>query len=219
MKKFFRMPLILMMILALALTGCQKDPAEDGSQEEAVSDLPYQALHLGDHLFVITKTPVEGKDYLHMPLTVNMEKAPDLQVGDIIALNFDIITKSYPGQVNVETVDKLEEESKAFKADFNLANDLLRIRPDQTYLMDVRTLEEYEAGHIPGSINIPVQEIESIVDLIPDQEATLLLYCRSGNRTVTASKALEDLGYKVIIDLGGISAYEGDLETGSGQQG
>lgn len=213
MKKTLRNSLMMGLVLVLLLTGCQKGQG----QEEAKSDQPYEAVHLGDSLFVLTKVPEEAKDMVNTPLIINIQEAPDLQVGDAIGLNFDVVLSSFPGQVNVERVEKLEGEAKTYLAGFNLSNDLLQIRPDKTHLIDVRTPEEFADGHIPGSINIPVQEIESIAEIIPDQEATLLIYCRSGNRTVTAAKALKDMGYKVIFDLGGISAYEGDLETGSGQ--
>ena len=109
-------------------------------------------------------------------------------------------------------VEKASRETKAYPANFNLAYQLQSV--EKTYLIDVRTIEEFESGHVPDTINIPVDQINDIVEIIPNPDSTLLIYCRSGRRTVTAAKALIGLGYKVIFDLGGISNFEGELEKG-----
>ena len=203
-KKYFSFILIVAMILGLALPGCQKTSEP--------SELPYEALHLGNFLFVITKTTEDTKTILHLPVVAHFDEPQDLQVGDVMALAFDQLMESFPPQAVITSSKKLLEEHKAYLANFDLAQQLLEIRPEQTYLIDVRTKEEFEEGHVPNSINIPLDQIESIVDIVPDTDSTLLLYCQSGRRTVTAAKALLDLGYKVIFDLGGILNYVGDLE-------
>ncbi|MFY9395643.1 MAG: rhodanese-like domain-containing protein [Saccharofermentanales bacterium] len=195
--------LIIVMILSLALPGCQKTSEP--------SELPYEALHLGNFLFVITKTTEDTKTILHLPVVAHFDEPQDLQVGDVMALAFDQLMESFPPQAVITSSKKLLEEHKAYLANFDLAQQLLEIRPEQTYLIDVRTKEEFEEGHVPNSINIPLDQIESIVDIVPDTDSTLLLYCQSGRRTVTAAKALLNLGYKVIFDLGGILNYVGDL--------
>jgi len=203
-KKYFSFILIVAMILGLALPGCQKTSEP--------SELPYEALHLGNFLFVITKTTEDTKTNLHLPVVAHFDEPQDLQVGDVMALAFDQLMESFPPQAVITSSKKLLEEHKAYLANFDLAQQLLEIRPEQTYLIDVRTKEEFEEGHVPNSINIPLDQIESIVDIVPDTDSTLLLYCQSGRRTVTAAKALLNLGYKVIFDLGGILNYVGDLE-------
>ncbi len=195
--------LIIVMILSLALPGCQKTSEP--------SELPYEALHLGNFLFVITKTTEDTKTILHLPVVAHFDEPQDLQVGDVMALAFDQLMESFPPQADITSSIKLLEEHKAYLASFDLAQQLLEIRPEQTYLIDVRTKEEFEEGNVPNSINIPLDQIESIVDIVPDTDSTLLLYCQSGRRTVTAAKALLNLGYKVIFDLGGILNYVGDL--------
>ena len=196
--------LIIVMILSLALPGCQKTSEP--------SELPYEALHLGNFLFVITKTTEDTKTILHLPVVAHFDEPQDLQVGDVMALAFDQLMESFPPQAVITSSKKLLEEHKAYLANFDLAQQLLEIRPEQTYLIDVRTKEEFEEGHVPNSINILLDQIESIVDIVPNTDSTLLLYCQSGRRTVTAAKALLNLGYKVIFDLGGILNYVGDLE-------
>ena len=195
-KKYFSFILIVAMILGLALPGCQKTSEP--------SELPYEALHLGNFLFVITKTTEDTKTNLHLPVVAHFDEPQDLQVGDVMALAFDQLMESFPPQAVITSSKKLLEEHKAYLANFDLAQQLLEIRPEQTYLIDVRTKEEFEEGHVPNSINIPLDQIESIVDIVPDTDSTLLLYCQSGRHCYSCQSVL-DLGYKVIFDLGGIS--------------
>ncbi len=73
-------------------------------------------------------------------------------------------------------------------------------------LLDVRTEEENKEIRIPGSTLIPLDKLESNVEIvIPDKEKTIYVYCRSGNRSVSAVKILLKLGYKNVYDLGGIN--------------
>ena len=62
-------------------------------------------------------------------------------------------------------------------------------------ILDVRTPKEYEVAHIPGSINAPRGLLEfSIWTLVPDQEETIYVYCKTGGRAALATKHLNDLG-------------------------
>ena len=72
-------------------------------------------------------------------------------------------------------------------------------------ILDVRTREEYDQGHIPGAILIPDTEIEAkAADLLPDKDQLILVYCRSGRRSKLAAQSLADLGYTNIREFGGI---------------
>ena len=71
-------------------------------------------------------------------------------------------------------------------------------------LLDVRTLEEYQQAHIPGATLIPVQELEArLAELAAYADRDVLVYCRSGNRSMTAAKILEQAGFTSIYNLGG----------------
>ena len=70
-------------------------------------------------------------------------------------------------------------------------------------MIDVRTLEEFESGHIEDSSNIEWQEISSISNNI-NKDQKIYLYCRSGRRSQNATDILVDLGYKDVTNLGGI---------------
>ena len=79
-------------------------------------------------------------------------------------------------------------------------------------LLDVRTLEEFNAGHIPSAILLPYDEINlKAATVLPEKEKEIVLYCRSGRRSAIAKKALVELGYKDVKDFGGINRWQGEL--------
>ena len=72
-------------------------------------------------------------------------------------------------------------------------------------LLDVRTQEEYDQGHIPGAVVIPDTEIEARAEeVLPDKDQLILVYCRSGRRSKNAAQILVELGYTNIKEFGGI---------------
>jgi phage shock protein E len=72
-------------------------------------------------------------------------------------------------------------------------------------IVDVRTQEEYDAGYIEGALLIPDFDIETKAEtILPDKDATILVYCRSGRRSALAAQKLVELGYQNIYDFGGI---------------
>jgi phage shock protein E len=76
----------------------------------------------------------------------------------------------------------------------------------QSLWIDVRTAEEYKAGHLAGAINIPYDEIEQkIATVSVDKTADIQLYCRSGRRSGIALETLRGLGYSKVTNAG---AYE-----------
>ncbi len=73
-------------------------------------------------------------------------------------------------------------------------------------LLDVRTTEEFAAGHIPGAINIPVQQLADRKDEI-DRNAPVVVYCRSGMRSKRAAALLGEAGFQNVHDLGAMSRW------------
>lgn len=82
---------------------------------------------------------------------------------------------------------------------------------DKTVLIDVREPNEYQAGHIRQSLNIPLSQLKNRLSEIPkDQE--VLLYCRSGMRSKQAGRMLRKQGFKQLSQLqGGISSWKGNI--------
>ena len=82
-------------------------------------------------------------------------------------------------------------------------------------ILDVREQDEYDRGHIPGAVLLPVGTIdeETAAEVIPEKDSTVLVYCRSGNRSKTASSALSELGYTNIYEFGGINTWPYETES------
>ena len=80
-------------------------------------------------------------------------------------------------------------------------------------ILDVRTQEEYDEGHILGAIVISHEEIaEKAEDVLTDKEQLILVYCRSGRRSKIAAEALVELGYTNIKEFGGIIDWPYETE-------
>ena len=77
---------------------------------------------------------------------------------------------------------------------------------EQNYIiLDVRTEEEFAAGHIKDAILIPDTEItEKAEDVLTDKDQQILVYCRSGRRSKNAASQLVKLGYSNVKEFGGI---------------
>ena len=80
-------------------------------------------------------------------------------------------------------------------------------------ILDVRELEEYDEGHIPGAILIPYTKIEAQAeDVLTDKDQLILVYCRSGRRSKIAAEALVALGYTNVKEFGGIIDWPYEVE-------
>jgi len=73
------------------------------------------------------------------------------------------------------------------------------------FLLDVRTPEEYAAGHIDGATNIPLEEVSGRTSELPT-DTVIVTYCQSGNRSASAARTLRQAGLEVC-DLGPMSAW------------
>jgi sulfur-carrier protein adenylyltransferase/sulfurtransferase len=74
----------------------------------------------------------------------------------------------------------------------------------EAVLVDVRRFDEWEQGHIPGAIHIPRGSLESRIEgLVPDRNATIVVYCASGERSAFGAKSLAELGYEHVSSLAG----------------
>lgn len=81
-------------------------------------------------------------------------------------------------------------------------------------ILDVRTQEEYDAGHIPNAICIPNETIgNDAISALPNKEQLILVYCRSGNRSKQAAGKLVQQGYTNIVEFGGILDWQGEIVT------
>lgn len=81
-------------------------------------------------------------------------------------------------------------------------------------ILDVREQDEFDAGHIPGALLLSVGTIteETAAQVIHTTDTTVLVYCRSGNRSKRAAQALAELGYSNVYEFGGINTWPYGVE-------
>ena len=82
-------------------------------------------------------------------------------------------------------------------------------------VLDVREQDEFDGGHIPGAVLLPLGTIDeqSAAQVIPQKDDVVLVYCRSGNRSKKAAAALSALGYTKIYEFGGILTWPYEIES------
>jgi len=112
------------------------------------------------------------------------------------------------GGCAVDSPDGSGQESKNGAAEPVIVNgaearELLE-KNDNAVLLDVRNQNEFDRGHIDGAILIPVDQLKSRLSELPDQNAVIIVYCRAGSRSATASAILAENGYTNVYDMGGI---------------
>lgn len=96
--------------------------------------------------------------------------------------------------------------------DVEKAHEMLEENPEQIILLDVRTEEEYNAGYIPGAVNIPLPDLENRFAEL-DKSKTLIVHCQSGDRSKTASDTLAQHGFIVYNMPGGLNAWKERFAT------
>ena len=79
-------------------------------------------------------------------------------------------------------------------------------------LLDVRSPQEYREGHVPGSQNVPLQQLDKVEEMTENKDTILYAYCRSGARSRQAVSLLQAMGYTNILNIGGIAAYSGKVD-------
>ncbi len=85
---------------------------------------------------------------------------------------------------------------------------------DDVFVLDVREVGEYEAGFIPGAVNVPLRTLGQNLNLMPDLDAPIVIYCKGGHRGAIAHLALEMLGYTNVMSLrGGINSWTGPISN------
>lgn len=79
------------------------------------------------------------------------------------------------------------------------------------YIIDVRTLSEYNSGHIKTAVNVPLDKIDTIGDYVSSKKDKVVVYCQSGSRSKQAFNELIELGYQNVFDLGGIQDWNYEI--------
>ena len=110
-----------------------------------------------------------------------------------------------------DTADDRKEQAKYQRITADEAQVLMQKERDYLVL-DVRSPEEYAEGHIPHAINIPMEQFgEDPPKELPDRNQTIFVYCVKGIRSMNVANRLAHMGYKNIIEMGGIQDWHGKI--------
>ena len=111
-------------------------------------------------------------------------------------------------------VEKEKQEASYMNITAQQAKEIMDTEKDYV-ILDTRTREEYDEGHIPGAMLIPHDEIlEKAESVLTDKNQLILVYCRSGRRSKLAAEDLQKLGYTDIKEFGGIIDWPYEVEKG-----
>lgn len=114
-------------------------------------------------------------------------------------------------QVSVDSKEVKNEKKAEYKkiTSDEAKNIMLTEKP---IVVDVRSLEEYNEGHIPNAISVPLETIENEAEIkLKNKDDLILVYCRSGRRSREATLRLIEKGYTNVIDFGGIQDWNGEI--------
>ena len=203
MRKKAYLIIVLCLLFVLSLVACGKD------------NFKIEAVRLRANSYLIISTDDFSRqigDLVTISFPDKLEQPP---VGSLAGISLsETIRESYPPQADARAVEIIDEKATVV-TDPDTAERIAWHLGENAFLIDVRTEAEYTEGHISGAILMPPEVIaDRLIDEIPDRDAVLLLYCRSGNRSAAAAKIVRELGYSLVIDAGGIIQYSGDLVTG-----
>ena len=114
-------------------------------------------------------------------------------------------------QVSVDSKEvKNEKKAEYKKITSDEAKNIMSTQ--KAIVVDVRSLEEYNEGHIPNAISVPLETIENEAETkLKNKDDLILVYCRSGRRIREAALRLIEKGYTNVIDFGGIQDWNGEV--------
>ena len=139
-----------------------------------------------------------------IPTTIFVDKDGNVAAGVEGAIDEDTLIKGINLIKNEDTQMKKAEYHKISAEE---ARKMLDENTD-AILLDVRTAEEFASQRIDGAILIPDYELKDRAEAeLPDKNALIVLYCRSGNRSKSAANTLVSMGYTNVYDFGGITSY------------
>ena len=208
---------ILTLLCVLALAGCSNRSmnyiiANEPNITGIVKEANEQSILIAN----------ENGEYWVSLNVENEDSMTHFHVGDEVVVYFNgNIAESYPMQINTvyaitlkEPANRAENNREAVYVNITAEEAKQIMDSEEGYIiLDVRTQEEYDQGHIPGAILIPDTEIkDKAEEVLTDKNQLLLVYCRSGRRSKLASEILVELGYTNIKEFGGIIDWPYEIE-------
>ena len=201
--------IIILILILMFLVSCKQDTNEAPGGGSLENKSNYKAIYLDENIYLVTESPGEfKKDDLANISLANANIRP--KMGELINFNkIDGVKESYPAQTMAYDVDVKKGPVKGVNISINDVQKFVNVLSDSSMLVDVRTKEEYEEGHLEGAILIPLDEIENRLEEL-DKEKIIFVYCRSGNRSGQAQGILEENGF-FAINAGGVIDFKGKL--------
>ena len=214
--------------IAGAIADVNGDSSDEEYKELEEEQYEFVATIIGAYDSSILVEPEEGanerksSDKISMIIKRPTDGINDFYVvGNKVKITYNgVIMESYPAQIVATKVELIGGDSLSKD---NIKGEIKNVSMDeivnimsenQNYMiLDVRTVEEYNNGHIPNAICIPNETIsEDVINKLPNKEQLILIYCRSGNRSKQAANKLQELGYTNLIEFGGIIDWKGEIE-------
>lgn len=219
MKKAAALGLILFIILSIAGCSDSNEVVVSPTQEPMVSEVASTAvtgriIEIKDNEHIIIRNEEDTSIYYRLDISgglkVNEGVNSNLQPNNVISAD-----------VEMKNSDTIPQETVLISVTENKAPDYRVIDAEEAkaiidkggaLVVDVRTRVEYEEGYIPDAFNVPLDQIDKgIKNVTDDKDATILLYCRSGNRSKVAARILTEIGYTNVYDFGGIVNWPYDI--------
>ncbi len=216
-RLLFHLAAVMLLVTVLLFSACS------GAEEPNIV-FTGEVLEVYDKGFLLSTTELDGTDKVSIgydkgmkPLDFNLLVGQTLQVTVLRQMR-----ESYPVQATAVKVLLVQDVQQApATAGESTVDELSRsvvpvkITPEEAkrmmdeesgvVILDVRTKEEFDAGHIKGAVLLPDAEVaDKAAELLRDKDAPILIYCRTGRRSALAAKTLAGLGYTRIYDFGGI---------------
>lgn len=184
---------LIMIAMLFILTGC-------ATKKNITFEATIESVN--EESMIVTTDDEVGLDQASVGLsTANIEG--NLSEGKKVKITMKPeVRETYPVQVTAIKVEVIDSSYQKISAEE--AKEMMQA--DKNYIiLDVRTIDEYNEGHIEGATLLPDNELEEKAEsTLPDKEATILVYCRSGRRSAEATKELIKMGYTNVYDFGGI---------------
>ncbi len=200
--------LLMVCIILVLLAGCSQTSLEQPLEENDYIEFVGVIVSIDNGNWVVTTTYDVGFDKASVSFIEHVAIPFNPMVGQQIAFTIEpLIRESYPVQVTAVKVSLVDTQRPTATYIRISAKEAKRIMDEEqeVIVLDVRTLSEFQQGHIEGAILLPVDEIQDRARaLLSDFDQKILVYCRSGSRSAMAARMLIEMGYTQVLDFGGI---------------
>jgi len=206
----------IMLAIVLVVSGCKTNTAtETPTNENGATGITGRIIEIVDGEHIIIRNEEDTSIYFK----IDIRKGLTVTSGVDSNLNPDNVITADVKMLNANTIPR---ETELISITGNNAPDYRIINAEQALaimvegdvlVIDVRTRTEFESGYIPEAYNVPLDQIEkSFKNVTENKDDTILIYCRSGNRSKVAARILTEMGYTNVYDFGGIVNWPYDIE-------